>query len=226
VARLPQSLSKAPVGRTRLSREALAELQRDRILVTATEVFAKRGFQASTVDNIVAAAKIGVGSFYAHFEGKNDCLLAVCERISIEVHGRLAAAVAADDDWAERALAGLRALLDFAAAQPLAARVILIEAQTGGPEALARYGEVLEEVAGFLREGRAVAHLDPEPPPSFEEATASGLAWLLQGRLVRGELGEVDSLFAEMAEVALEPYLGAKQTTARLRTFAPRVAVR
>jgi len=220
VARLPQSLSNAPVGRTRLSREALSAHQRERILSAATKVFAKRGFQAATVENIVAAARIGVGSFYTHFDNKGECLLAICERTSAEVHSRIAAAVPADGDWAERTLAGLHALLRFAADKPLDARVVLVEAQTGGPEALGAYGQVIEEVADFLRAGREIVDLDPEPPPSFEEATASGLAWLMQGRLVRGELGEVDLLFAEMAEVALEPYLGTKQTKARIRGFA------
>lgn len=224
MAQLPQSLSKAPVGRTRLSRDALSEHQRDRLLTTATEVFAKRGFTATTVDNIVAAANIGVGSFYAHFDGKAECLLAVCERISAEVHARLTASMPAGADWADRTLAGVHAFLTFVAAEPLAARVVLIEAQTGGPEALARYGGALEELAAFLREGRTAAKLDPEPPPTFEEAAASGLAWLLQGRLVRGEVDDVNSLFEEMAEVALEPYLGAKQTKARIRAFVPDAA--
>ncbi len=220
MARLPQYLAKAPVGRTRLSREVLGEHQRDRIVAAATEVFAKRGFQASTVDNIVSAAKIGVGSFYAQFDGKDDCLAAVCESISAEVHVRIAAALHPQSDWGERTCEGLYALLRFVAERPLAARVILLEAQTGGPEALRRYGEMIDEIAAFLRKGRAVGQLDPEPPESFEEATASGLVWLLQGRVVRGETTEVevDALFAEMAEVALEPYLGAKQTKARIRS--------
>jgi AcrR family transcriptional regulator len=218
VARLPQYLTKAPVGRTRLSREALGEHQRERIVAAATEVFAKRGFQAATVDNVVSAAKVGVGSFYAQFDGKDDCLAAVCDTISAEVHGRIAAALRADSDWGERACQGLYALLYFVAEEPLAARVILLEAQTGGPEPLRRYGEMIDEIAAFLRQGRAVGELDPEPPPSFEEATASGLVWLLQGRVVRGETSNVEALFAEMAEVALEPYLGAKQTKARIRS--------
>jgi AcrR family transcriptional regulator len=224
VAQLPQSLSKAPVGRTRLSREALGEHQRERILAAAIEVFAKRGFQATTVENVVVAAKIGVGSFYAHFDNKNECLLAVCEEIYDEVHDQIAAALPEDGDWADRVLAGLHAVLRLVAAQPLAARVVLIEAQTGGPEPLRRYGGAIEELAAVLRGGRAVAKLDPEPPPSFEEATASGLAWLLQDRLVRGEIEDVDPLVAEMAMVALEPYLGATGAKAKIRRFAAQVA--
>jgi AcrR family transcriptional regulator len=212
VARLPQALRGAPVGQTRLSREELGERQLRRILDAAIEVFAKRGFQDSTVDNIVAAAGVGVGSFYAHFDGKEACLDRVCERIAEEANSALAAALPVDGTWAERLCAGLRGLLRFAAENPLSARVVMLEAQTGGPEVVARYGAMIDGIAAFLREGRDASKLKREWPPAFEEATASGLCWLLQGRLVRGEIGDVDALFAEMAEIALEPYLGAAAT--------------
>jgi AcrR family transcriptional regulator len=224
VARLPQPLAKAPVGRTRLSREALSEHQRERILVAATEVFAKRGYQASTVDNIVAAAEIGVGSFYAHFEGKEDCLMQVCDKIALEVHMRITTAVGEGGSWAERGCNGLHALLRYVAANPMAARVALLEVQTGGPEPVRRYSETIDEIATFLHQGRAAAGLDPQPPPSFEEAVASGLFWLLQERLVRGEINDVESLFAEMAEVALEPYLGARETKREIKAALTRAA--
>jgi AcrR family transcriptional regulator len=221
VARLPQALQSAPVGRTRLSREELGERQRIKIVDAATEVFAKRGYQASTVDNIVAAAGIGVGSFYAHFEGKDDCLAQVCAEIGTEVHAEIAAAIS-DGTWAERLCDGLLALLGYVGRRPLAARVALLEAQTGGPAALLRYSAMIDEVADFLRRGREVAKLDPEPPPSFEEATASGLVWLLQGRLVRGEIGDVEVLFGEMADVALEPYLGVGDTKREIKAALER----
>jgi AcrR family transcriptional regulator len=224
VARLPQALQSAPVGQTRVSREELGERQRIRIIEAAIDVFAKRGFQASTVDNIVAAAEIGVGSFYAHFEGKDDCLAQVCEEIEAEVQAEIAAAIGDEEAWAARLCNGLLAILRYGARRPLAARVVLLEAQTGGPAALGRHGAMVDEVAGFLREGRAVARLDPEPPPSFEEATASGLVWLLQGRLVRGEIGDVEGLFSEMADVALEPYLGTRDTKREIKAALARAA--
>jgi AcrR family transcriptional regulator len=224
VARLPQALQSTPVGRTRLSREELGERQRERIIEAATEVFAKRGFQASTVDNIVATAEIGVGSFYAHFEGKDECLAQVCAEIGVEVHFDITTAIGDDGTWAERLCGGLLAILRYTERRPLAARVVLLEAQTGGPDALRRYGAMIEEIAEFLRKGRAVGKLDPEPPPSHEEATASGLVWLFQRRLVRGEIDDVESLFAEMADVALEPYLGAGETRREIKAALARGA--
>jgi len=219
VARLPAHLSKAPVGRERLSREALSELQRERIVDAAIEVFAKRGYQSTTVDNIVSAAKIGVGSFYAHFEGKDDCLLQCYVRIAAEARERIDAVVDPSRSWAQQTCAVLHELLAMIAAEPLKARVALLEVQTGGTAAVALYTASVQEAIGFMTAGRAAGKPDPPPPATFEEATVSGIAWLLQQRLARGELDGVEDLFPEVAEVVLEPYLGAEQAAKEIADF-------
>jgi AcrR family transcriptional regulator len=219
VSPLPQHLAKAPVGRTRISREALSELQRERIITAATEVFAKRGYQASTVDNIAAAAKIGVGSFYAQFDGKEDCLLASYEQIVAKAHTRFSAAVRADAPWSQQALTLLHELLALIAAEPMSARVALVEVQTGGPVALARYGETLDCAIAALADGRAVLDAEPARPATLEDATASGLAWLLAQRVMRGEAKNIEELFPQVAEIVLEPYLGPVRTKRELAAF-------
>jgi AcrR family transcriptional regulator len=221
MVRLPKSLSKSPVDGAQLSREELSEQQRRRILAALTEVFAKRGYQAATVDHLIAAAKISMGSFYDHFEGKEDCLLQIYDQITAESRARIAAAMPGSGDWVARTYAGMYALLTYLGEEPMSARVVLLEAQTAGPESVRRYNEDLKEVADFLRRGRTNGVFEGELPSGFEDATVSGLAWLLQGRLARGEMGEVEPLFQEMAEVALEPYLGAKRTRQSLGAFAP-----
>jgi AcrR family transcriptional regulator len=77
VAPLPDHLAAAPVGKDQLSRAVIAEHQRRRLLAAAAEVFADRGYTATTVEDLVAAAEIGVGSFYSLCSGKEECLLAL-----------------------------------------------------------------------------------------------------------------------------------------------------
>jgi AcrR family transcriptional regulator len=219
VARLPQHLARTPVGRERLSREELDRHQRRRIIDAATRVFAKRGFQATTIENIVVAANGSVGGFYQHFEGKEECLLAAYEQIAGEARAQIESAVAAERGWARRTLAALHRLLASIAERPLEAKVALVEIQTGGPVALGRYGETLELVIASLEGGRQVGRLDPPPPETQEAATANGLAWLLAQRLVRGEAKDVEGLFGQMAEVVLEPYLGSARTRREIAAF-------
>jgi AcrR family transcriptional regulator len=162
-----------------------------------------------------------MGSFYDHFEGKEDCLLQIYDQVTTECRARIAAAMPSSGDWVACTYAGLHALLTYLGEEPMSARIVLLEAQTAGPESVRRYNEDLKVVADFLRRGRAIGVFEGDLPSGFEDATVSGLAWLLQGRLARGEIDDIESLFRETAEVALEPYLGVKRTRQSLGAFAP-----
>jgi AcrR family transcriptional regulator len=220
VADLPPRFAPSPVGRSQLSREALSEHQRERILAAATEVFAKRGYQASTVDNIAVAAKVAIGTFYAQFDGKEECLLESYERTITIARARIAAAVPADRPWARQALAVLQEVLALIAADPMQARLALVEIQTGGPTALARYGETLELAIAALTQGRASLRVESPPPETHEEAAIGGLSWLLAQRVLRGEAKAIVELFPQAAEIILEPYLGAARTKREIAAFA------
>lgn len=211
MARLPEHLARVPVGRERISREELASHQRERILVAASGVFAKRGYQATTIDNIVAAAKASVGSFYSLFDGKEDCFLATFDGILARSRARIAAALAAADTWAEEAFLGLRELLELLVEDPLSARIVLIEAPTAGATATARYNALLDDTAEWLRRGRGEGSQAADLPPSFEQASIAGLAFFLQQRLLATTPLSVPELLAETAPLILEPVLGGEE---------------
>jgi len=217
VAQLPPALSSGSVEKGRISRAAREEERRQQVLAACTDVFAKRGYQAATVENLIAGAKISMGGFYKFFEGKEDCFVQVFDQVIAVARERIRLAVPPDADWAAQATFGTRALIEFAAEQPLAAKIVVLEAQTGGEEALRRYGATVREVAAFLRRGREEGKAGGRLPENFEDSTASGLVWLLQTRLARGDLGDADELYPQVAKVVLEPYLGADRAQRMLR---------
>jgi AcrR family transcriptional regulator len=198
--------------------------ERERLLAAAKAVFAKRGFQASTPSHIAAAAKVDVEAFSAHFKDTDECLIEVYEAIVADARAAIAVELSAQGSWGERLCAGLHALLRLIAAEPLAARIALIEVQSGGRGAVRRYGATLDELVAFLAEGRTAEPERPELPPHFEAATASGVVWLLQGHLDRGEAADVESLFSEIAKVALEPYLGEEEAHRQIKRFLAKAA--
>jgi AcrR family transcriptional regulator len=216
---LPEHLQAKPAGRHRLPAEVRAEHQRERILAAAIDVFAKRGYQETTIDDVVTAAKVGVGTFYTLFDDKPTCFVRTYERVVTEARGAIAAAVPAGAPWPEQACAALRALLERIEAEPLHARIALVEVQTAGAEALSRYEETLDSVTPLLARGRAAGALGAELPPHIEEAILGGLAWLLQQRLVLGEFEGADAHLADVLEIAVEPYVG-REATARLLVAA------
>jgi AcrR family transcriptional regulator len=211
MAHLPQHLAKVPVGRERLPRETQAFFQRERILEAATGVFAKRGYQATTTDNIVAAAKASVGNFYQHFDGKEDCFLGVFDRVVGRCRARLGEVTAPLPSWSQRAYAGLRELLDIYASEPLAARIVLVEAQTAGERATVRYNALTDATAAWLRRGRREYPEAASLPETFEQAAVTGTAYFLHQRLLSGGEHPAAGLLAETAPLILEPFLGAAQ---------------
>jgi AcrR family transcriptional regulator len=215
---LPEHLLPVPVGREQLPKAVMHEHQRARLLDTAIEVFAKRGYQGTTVDHIVSAGKVGVGSFYSLLGGKQDCFLAAYRRIVGEGRLRIEAAIPSDVAWPDRVLVGLRVLLELIEEQPLAARVALVEAQTAGTEAVAEHSRTLEQAADLLRSGREASPFGDELPSTLEFATVGGLAWFLQQRITSGATN-ASTLLPEVLEIVVEPYLG-EQSTAELTARA------
>lgn len=209
MADMPPALARESVEKRQVSRKVRSAERREQVLGRMTDVFAKRGYQAATVDHLIAGGKISMGGFYKEFEGKEDAFLAVYDRVMAELGARLEEAVPTGADWATRAAVGLRTVVEFASEKPLAARVVLLEAQTGGELALGRFTATLKRVAGFLRAGRTQGSVAQTLPESFEDATTNGLAWLLQSRLAKGRIDDPAELWPRMAKMALEPYLGA-----------------
>jgi len=187
--------------------------QRDHVLGVATEVFARRGYPGTTVDHVIAAARVSYSSFYELFDGKEDCMLQAYDRVVADFWQRIAAAVPAEAAWPEQVCAALRGTLSAVAASPQAARLALVEIQTAGPEALARFELTHDRVVPLLLPGRELSPHADELPTTLEEATIGGVAWLLHQRLVMGEVETIEDLYAEVVQIVVAPYLGEEAAT-------------
>jgi AcrR family transcriptional regulator len=59
----------------RLPKQARSRQKRDAILATAARLFAEQGYEATTADEIAAAAGVSVGTFYGYFRNKRQVFL-------------------------------------------------------------------------------------------------------------------------------------------------------
>jgi AcrR family transcriptional regulator len=64
----------------RLTRQDQKAQTRARLLDAAAEVFAKRGFETATLDEVASAAGYTKGAVYSNFASKTDLLIALLER--------------------------------------------------------------------------------------------------------------------------------------------------
>jgi AcrR family transcriptional regulator len=211
VASLPEAFTGRAVGAERLPKEVIVEHQRERVLESAVAVIAKRGYTATTLDHILAAAKVGVGTFYELFENK-DALLAAAHLRTLAVgRERITTAVAGERDWGRQVRAAVAALLELIAAEPQTARFVLVEAQRGGPETLKRYEAMLDEASDALRSGRAIKGAAKGLPEGLEFSLVAGVVWVLQQRIVAGTATGGRTVLPQLVGILAEPYLGEKK---------------
>jgi AcrR family transcriptional regulator len=64
----------------RLNRQERKSQTRERLLDAAAEVFARRGFETATLDEVAAAAGYTKGAVYSNFASKTDLFIALIER--------------------------------------------------------------------------------------------------------------------------------------------------
>lgn len=70
-----------------MARNKYPEITESRILDAATKLFWEKGYEQTTIQDIVdELGDLSKGAIYHHFKSKDDIVNAVCDRISLEVN--------------------------------------------------------------------------------------------------------------------------------------------
>lgn len=142
-----------PRGRSSLSPPDVGAAHRDRLTHAVIGVVARQGYAATTVADIVAAARVSRAAFYAQFSSKEECFLDAC----FQGLGLMARAIGlardkAPPDPPEALLrATIEGLLRFLVDEPAFARCFLLEMPLAGTEARRRYNVVVDLLADNTR---------------------------------------------------------------------------
>lgn len=213
-------LGPLPAGHHGLSREQVAESQRERLIAAVAHVVATEGYRATTVTAIVKAASVSSRAFYEHFDSKEDCYLAAFDAVVAHLTEILAAAVAVAPDWPIAVLAALREGLAFFASEPDLARTSLLEPMIATPRIAARSREAILSAVPFLGRGRLERPDGEDLPESTEDSLIGGLVVLASRAILAGG-PPLTELYPDAAEFLLTPYLGID----RARELASAVAL-
>lgn len=107
--------------------------------------------------------------------------------------------------------AGIRAGLEFAAAEPAAAQVLTNEALAAGSDGVARHERLLAYLGERLRQGRGERPEGDLLPGITERAMVGGIVTLAAQRLDQGREDELPAIAGEAIQFVLTPYLGAEE---------------
>jgi AcrR family transcriptional regulator len=202
-------LGPLPAGHHGLSREQVAESQRERLLAAIAHVVAERGYQGMTITEIAKTAAVANRAFYENFATKEEAFLAAFDAVTAHLEGLIVAAAKPHPGWSQRVIAAIRAALGLFASEPDLARLCLIAPLTATPAIATRFREVLDAALPHLREGRDERPEAESLPPFTEDGVLGGMIALTR-RSILADTGPLDALLPDLVDFALGPYLGAE----------------
>lgn len=191
--------------RPQLPQEFVAAHKRRRMIDAMSELCSEQGYEATKIADVVRRAHVARKTLYDNFAGKEELFLAAFDTTLADAEAEIAVACESIPaaEWEARTEAGLRALLEYVAANPAAARLALVEAPAASPASAARYEAALD---GFIARLRNAAPPGSGRPATLEEALAGGTIWIIQRQVRRGRAADAADLLPELADFVVSPY--------------------
>jgi AcrR family transcriptional regulator len=108
-------------------RAAQGRATRDQLIEVATQLFAERGYEDTSIEAVLSAAGVSRGALYHHFAGKDALFEAVVASVEQRVNIEMAAAIGAVRDPIAVIRAGALAWIGLAG-DPVIQRIMLTDA--------------------------------------------------------------------------------------------------
>lgn len=199
--------------RSGLSRGEVIANQRRRIFDGLAAALAYHGYEDTKITDVVELSGVSRATFYQHFQGKEPCFAGAYEDGVERLSAAVGVAAQSEDGWEARLSAGLRAGLDFLAASPPLAHLLLVESLAAARPARLEHERSLVQLAEALRPSSAEL---PGDVVSEETARllAGGLASHLSGRVLAGEAGDLAGLHDVLLQYLVTPYQGVASRSA------------
>lgn len=179
--------------------EIRPENPRDRILDTASAVFAEVGFAGARVDEIAVRAGVNKAMLYYHVGDKRALYTAVLMRNFDRVRDVIDTVLTAEGTTRHRLEAVITALTNVVRAYPDHPRIMLREIASGAanlpPEGLARMLEMVAVVRDLLREGVSSGEFRPLDPVLTHLTIVGALIFLNATAPIRERAAQLGSNF-------------------------------
>jgi AcrR family transcriptional regulator len=158
--------------------------QRERLFAAMAATTAEKGYEATTVADLVELSGVSRSAFYRHFADKQACFLAAIESLvgpALEtVTGGLEPP---DEGLAKQAF---EALIGLIVSQPAAAKMCFVEVYAAGPEGVAVVDRTLDAFEVLVRRLLDSIPGHEEMPSEIVRALIGGIQKVIHKRLYRG----------------------------------------
>lgn len=192
--------------------------QREQLLEAMVRVAAAKGYEATTVDDVVQFAGVDRVAFEEHFADKDDCFLAAYDAvIDVLVAHVLGAYTATDGSWPEKISASMRALVELLAHEAGIARMAMVEVTAAGDSARERYRAALGRFTPLLEEGREYSGRGEDLPSDTARFAIGAATSMLFDEIRAGRGPELKRIHPDLVYALLMPYIGAEAAEDEMR---------
>ena len=213
-------------GPSTIPRGQVSAIQRERILSAVIDTVAEVGYARMTVAQVIARGRVSRKTFYEVFCGREDCFLAAFEETVEGAARTVRAAYARESSWSAGIRSALATLLELIDAEPVRARLCVVEALGAGPPVLAYRAGVLSDLAEAIDRGRETGSAAGDPPPLTAEGVVGAVFAVLHTRLLARDADPLRGLLGPLMSLIVLPYLGPTAARRELRTAPRGVAAR
>jgi AcrR family transcriptional regulator len=212
--------ARLPRGRHGLTPGQVIRSQRTRIISATAEVTMEKGYTATTVADIVAAAGVAKDAFYEHFQDKEHAFLEAQQHPTQFILDRCAEAYFRVPDWPHRLWNHLETLVELINENPAISHLRLVECYAAGPVAVQRAEEITRAFNIFLEEGYQYCGEGRERPRLFSEAITGAIFEIIRSHTARGEPWRLVGLLPQLTYLGLAPFLGGAEAIELIEQLA------
>lgn len=171
--------------------------QRERLFAAMVATVADKGYEATTVADLVALSGVSRSAFYRHYDDKQACFLAAVEAMVEPALRRIGSDESAPAGM-ERARQAFASLIELIVSQPAAAKMCVVEVYAAGPEGAALLDRSMEQATAL-----AARLLEQVPereglPIELVRALVGGIQKTIHKRLYRGQEQELMDLVPQL----------------------------
>jgi AcrR family transcriptional regulator len=171
--------------------------QRERLFAAMVATVAEKGYEGTTVADLVELSGVSRSAFYKHFDDKQACFLAAVEAVVEPTLERLGGDESTPPGI-ERARGAFESLIRLIVSQPAAAKMCIVEIYAAGPEGAALVDRMMDSVTAV-----AAGLLEQVPerqgmPIELVRAIVGGIQKVIHKRLYRGQESELLDLVPQL----------------------------
>jgi AcrR family transcriptional regulator len=186
-----------------MPREEVTRSQRERLFAAMVACVERKGYEATTVADLLELSGVSRSAFYEHFHDKEDCLIATFEAIVAKALELIEHELGEGGTWEHRARATLDSLFEMIIHQPAAARLCFSEIYAAGArgrravdQAMVKFSTAAGETIGQIRGGDQL-------PMKMIRGVLGGAQMIIESRLRRDDVESLSNYVEPLWEWVL-----------------------